>query len=144
MRFSAYDTAGFYDELFDSNGSPRSQAQLLINTIESLSDGQLLRYQHSADRLLLQMGITFNVYGEQAGVEKIFPFDILPRIVSATEWSRIERGLKQRIRALLPLALYRPYGCYIGSWGMQERLGNRPGVKEGVRNSSRSRWARSS
>ena len=100
MRFSAYDTTGFYDELFDSNGSPRPQAQLLVNTIESLSDGQLLRYQHAADRLLLQMGITFNVYADSAGTERIFPFDLIPRIVTAPEWQRIERGLRQRIHAL--------------------------------------------
>jgi len=100
VRFSAYDTAGFYDELFEPNGSPRPQAQLLINTIESLSDGQLLRYQHAADRLLLQMGITFNVYADSAGTERIFPFDLIPRIVTAPEWQRIERGLRQRIHAL--------------------------------------------
>ena len=100
MRFSAYDTAGFYDELFNPNGSPRPQAQLLINTIESLSDGQLLRYQHAADRLLLQMGITFNVYADSAGTERIFPFDLIPRIVTAPEWQRIDLGLRQRIHAL--------------------------------------------
>jgi uncharacterized circularly permuted ATP-grasp superfamily protein len=100
VRFSAYDTAGFYDELFEPNGSPRPQAQLLINTIEGLSDGQLLRYQHAADRLLLQMGITFNVYADSAGTERIFPFDLIPRIVTAPEWERIERGLGQRIHAL--------------------------------------------
>jgi uncharacterized circularly permuted ATP-grasp superfamily protein len=100
VRFSAYDTAGFYDELFEPNGFPRPQAQLLINTIESLSDGQLQRYQHAADRLLLQMGITFNVYADSAGTERIFPFDLIPRIVTAPEWQRIERGLRQRIHAL--------------------------------------------
>jgi uncharacterized circularly permuted ATP-grasp superfamily protein len=100
VRFSAYDTAGFYDELFEPGGFPRPQAQLLINTIESLSDGQLLRYQHAADRLLLQMGITFNVYADSAGTERIFPFDLIPRIVTAPEWERIERGLRQRIHAL--------------------------------------------
>ena len=100
MRFFPYDTAGFYDELFEPDGSPRPQAQLLINTIESLSDGQLLRYQHAADRLLLQMGITFNVYADSAGTERIFPFDLVPRIVTAPEWERIERGLRQRIHAL--------------------------------------------
>ena len=100
MRFFAYDTAGFYDELFEPNGSPRPQAQLLIHTIESLSDGQLLRYQHAADRLLLQMGITFNVYADSAGTERIFPFDLIPRSVTASEWQRIEHGLRQRIHAL--------------------------------------------
>jgi len=100
VRFFAYDTAGFYDELFEPNGSPRPQAELLIHTIENLSDGQLLRYQHAADRLLLQMGITFNVYADSAGTERIFPFDLIPRIVTASEWQRIEHGLRQRIHAL--------------------------------------------
>jgi uncharacterized circularly permuted ATP-grasp superfamily protein len=100
MRFSPYNTGGFYDEMFDDDGAPRPQAQLLIDTIEGLSDGQLLRYQRAADRLLLQMGITFNVYGDSAGAERIFPFDLIPRIVPAHEWERIERGLRQRIHAL--------------------------------------------
>jgi uncharacterized circularly permuted ATP-grasp superfamily protein len=100
VRFTSYDPADFYDEMFDISGTPRAHAQLLIDTIESLSDGQLLRYQHSADRLLLQMGITFNVYGDSTGTERIFPFDLVPRIVPASEWKYIERGLRQRIHAL--------------------------------------------
>jgi uncharacterized circularly permuted ATP-grasp superfamily protein len=100
VRFTSYQTDEFYDELFESSGRPRACAQLLIDTIESLSDGQLLRYQRSVDRLLLQMGITFNVYGDEAGTEKIFPFDLVPRILPAVEWERLERGLRQRIRAL--------------------------------------------
>src|SRR5215467_10708327 len=100
MRFQQYDVGNFFDEMFSAEGCPRPAAQALIKTIESLPDGELLTRQAAAERALLQMGITFNVYGAQAGVEKIFPFDILPRIVSATEWARIERGLKQRIRAL--------------------------------------------
>ncbi|HEV3332290.1 MAG TPA: circularly permuted type 2 ATP-grasp protein [Bryobacteraceae bacterium] len=100
MRFTSYQTGEFYDELFESGGRPRACAQLLIDTIESLSEGQLLRYQHSVDRLLLQMGITFNVYGDEAGTEKIFPFDLVPRILPAAEWERLERGLCQRIHAL--------------------------------------------
>ena len=63
-------------------------------------DGELLRRQQSAERALLHMGITFNVYGDSAGTERIFPFDLVPRIVAAAEWDWIERGLKQRIRAL--------------------------------------------
>jgi len=100
VRFSPYDTGGYYDELFQPDGCPRSHARLLVDTIEGLSDGQLLRYQHAADRLLLQMGITFNVYGDTAGTERIFPFDLIPRIIPAAEWTRIERGLRQRIHAL--------------------------------------------
>ncbi len=100
MRFSTYQPEGFYDEMFEPNGRPRDQAQLLLETIENLSDGQLLRYKQAADRLLLQMGITFNVYGDTEGTERIFPFDLVPRIVSAAEWERLDRGLCQRIHAL--------------------------------------------
>ena len=100
MLFNSYQTDGFYDEMFDEQGKPRPEARLLLETIESLDDGQLLRSQHAAERLLLQMGITFNVYGDSAGTEKIFPFDLIPRIVRADEWEWIERGLQQRIRAL--------------------------------------------
>ncbi len=100
MQFSSYETQGFYDEMFDGDGRPRPHVQLLLDTIQSLSDGQLLRYKHAAERLLLQMGITFNVYGDSAGTERIFPFDLVPRIIPAAEWDYIERGLKQRIHAL--------------------------------------------
>jgi len=100
MRFQQYDVGNFFDEMFSAEGCPRPAAQALIKTIETLPAGELLTRQQAAERALLQMGITFNVYGEDAGVEKIFPFDILPRIVSAVEWNRIEAGLKQRIRAL--------------------------------------------
>ena len=62
-----------------------------------MPDGELLNRQRAAERALLQMGITFNVYGERAGTEKICPFDLVPRIVPAAEWIRIERGLKQRV-----------------------------------------------
>jgi uncharacterized circularly permuted ATP-grasp superfamily protein len=100
MQFSSYDTQGFYDEMFEAKGGPRQQARLLLETVESLSDGHLLRYKHAAERLLLQMGITFNVYGDTAGTERIFPFDLIPRIIPADEWDHIERGLKQRVHAL--------------------------------------------
>ena len=100
MRFSAYRTESFYDEMFQDDGTPRPHVRLLVDTIESLSDGHLLRYQHAAERLLLQMGITFNVYGDSAGAERIFPFDLIPRIIAAGEWQHIERGLVQRIHAL--------------------------------------------
>jgi uncharacterized circularly permuted ATP-grasp superfamily protein len=100
MRFSSYRTEGFYDEMFQEDGSPRPHAKLLLESVESLSDGGLLRRKVAAERLLLQMGITFNVYADSAGAERIFPFDLLPRIVAAEEWGWIERGLKQRIHAL--------------------------------------------
>jgi len=65
-----------------------------------LEEGELLRRQQAAEQALLNLGITFNVYGDEAGAERIFPFDIVPRIVDASDWSFIERGLKQRVQAL--------------------------------------------
>jgi len=98
--FQNYMPENFFDELFESNGVPRPGAQLLIDKIESLPPGDLTMRQNAAEALLLKMGITFNVYGRSEGTEKIFPFDIIPRIVSAEDWQQIESGLKQRIYAL--------------------------------------------
>ena len=100
MRFDSYTIDGYYDEVFQSDGSVRPEAQALVNRIHSLSDGELIRRHKSAERALMRMGITFQVYGAEEGVERIFPFDIIPRIVSAKEWERIDNGLRQRIQAL--------------------------------------------
>jgi uncharacterized circularly permuted ATP-grasp superfamily protein len=98
--FKSYDPGEFYDELFDTDGTPRPGARLLVDRIESLPPGKLAMHQTAAEALLLRMGITFNVYGRDEGTEKIFPFDIIPRIVSGSDWQQIENGLKQRIFAL--------------------------------------------
>ncbi len=98
--FASYDTEGFYDELIDAGGQPRPGSRLLIEKIESLPPGDLAIRQKAAEAMLLKMGITFNVYGRDEGTEKIMPFDIIPRIVSAEDWRQIESGLKQRIFAL--------------------------------------------
>ncbi|MDH4183885.1 MAG: circularly permuted type 2 ATP-grasp protein [Nitrospinota bacterium] len=100
MDFSKYQTEGFYDELFHADGRPRQTAKLLIDRLNSLPEGEIMRRQKSAEVALYQMGITFNVYGGDSGEEKIFPFDIIPRIISAADWAPIEAGLKQRIQAL--------------------------------------------
>ncbi len=95
-----YNTEGFYDEMFAPDGSARPAAQILMERIESFPDGELNRRQIAAEYALLRMGITFNVYADEQGIEKIFPFDLIPRIIGANEWNWIERGLKQRIHAL--------------------------------------------
>ncbi len=100
QTFQNYNSEGFFDELFESNGTPRPGARLLVDKIEALPPGELLIRQKAAEAQLLKMGITFNVYGRTEGTEKIFPFDIIPRIVSAEDWQQIEEGLKQRIFAL--------------------------------------------
>lgn len=100
MKFEKYDTAGFYDEMIMPDGTPRPGAKLLKERVEALSDGELQRRQQAAELALLQMGVTFNVYGSESSTERIFPFDLVPRIVEASEWNWIERGLKQRVHAL--------------------------------------------
>ncbi len=97
---SDYDTGGFFDEMFDDEGSPRPAASMLARRLKSLAEGELPLRQKAADLALLNMGITFNVYGHEAGTEKIWPFDLIPRIIEVQEWRFIEDGLKQRIRAL--------------------------------------------
>lgn len=99
-QFADYITEQFYDELFESDGVPRPEANLLVDTVNSLEPGELMRRQDTIDRAMMRMGITFAVYGDGKGTEKIWPFDIIPRLVAASEWNRIEQGLMQRTRAL--------------------------------------------
>jgi len=100
MRFENYQLDSFYDEMFKPDGTPRLGAELLYQRLSLLSEGELIRFQQSAERALLNLGITFQVYSDTEGTEKIFPFDIIPRIIEAGEWQVIESGLRQRIQAL--------------------------------------------
>ena len=86
--------------MFEDGSCPRSRCQALYERLQRFSADDLARRQNAADRSMLRLGITFNVYGEGEGTERIIPFDIVPRIVEHNEWIRIERGLKQRILAL--------------------------------------------
>ena len=100
LQFTEYETDGFYDEIFDVEGRPRERAKVLVDLLNSLPPGELERRQEAAERALLRMGITFTVYGDDSGTERIFPFDMVPRIIESDEWQTIEAGLKQRITAL--------------------------------------------
>jgi uncharacterized circularly permuted ATP-grasp superfamily protein len=97
---SGYQTDEFFDELVDERGRPRPDVQSLIDLINQMPAGELNRRQHAIETSLFRMGITFTVYSDTAGTEKIMPFDIVPRILSAMTWRHIEAGLKQRIKAL--------------------------------------------
>lgn len=100
VKFDSYEPGDFYDEMFLAKNQPRPQAAPLIERINALSEGELLQRQQAAQIALFKLGVTFNVYGDTQGTERIFPFDIVPRIVAADEWEQLERGLKQRIQAL--------------------------------------------
>ena len=100
MQLHAYDPANRYDEMFETVGRPRRGTELLVKRLSGLAPAELAEHQQAATVALRNMGITFNVYGHESGTEKVWPFDIIPRIVAAREWEQIERGLKQRIQAL--------------------------------------------
>ncbi len=100
MRFQNYDTGGFFDEMFNEQGQPRPGTEAVADRFNVLPLEELKRRQEAAEKTLLQMGITFSVYGDEQGTERIFPFDIVPRIIPHNEWAEIEAGLKQRVQAL--------------------------------------------
>jgi uncharacterized circularly permuted ATP-grasp superfamily protein len=98
--FSSYQLDNCFDEMFEASGQPRSQYRALFNRLMELPADDLRKRQRDADRTFLQQGITFTVYGDQSGTERIFPYDLLPRVLTAAEWKTIERGLTQRLTAL--------------------------------------------
>ena len=100
IQLADYQPDAFYDELVEASGVARPEARQLIELLNTISRDELIRRQRAIERSLYEMGITFTVYSDDAGTEKIMPFDIVPRIVAARDWAILESGLKQRIRAL--------------------------------------------
>jgi uncharacterized circularly permuted ATP-grasp superfamily protein len=98
--FPRYLLDDCYDEMFDANGAPRPPYAALYARLLELPPTELRRRQQDADAAFLHEGITFTVYGDADGTERIFPYDLLPRIITAAEWTTIERGLTQRLTAL--------------------------------------------
>lgn len=98
--FSRYRLDNFYDEMVCAESGIRPGYQLFNETIGGMGFKEVLQRQRAAERAFMSMGITFNVYQDGEGVERIFPFDTIPRIIDAAEWNHIETGLKQRIDAL--------------------------------------------
>jgi uncharacterized circularly permuted ATP-grasp superfamily protein len=89
-----------YDEMFSAPGVLHPHYQPLLDHFSSLPADELHRRKQAADLSFLNQGITFTVYGREEGTEQIFPYDPIPRIVTASEWATVERGLTQRITAL--------------------------------------------
>jgi uncharacterized circularly permuted ATP-grasp superfamily protein len=98
--FRRYEFNGAYDEMFRSTDLPRKQYRPLYTQLLNLGADELRRSKQEADQSFFNQGITFTVYGSEKGTERIFPHDLLPRIITAAEWETIERGLTQRITAL--------------------------------------------
>jgi uncharacterized circularly permuted ATP-grasp superfamily protein len=92
--------AGMWDELIDADGVPRPAAAALVTQLETLGAAELQQRQDLAELDIVGMGITFTVYSDGRGIDRAWPFDIVPRVIGADEWRRTEAGLKQRLRAL--------------------------------------------
>jgi len=98
---SPYDPERFFDEMFEGPGQVRSHYRLLHDELRGLSREGFDQRRREADIQFLYQGITFTVYGDDLeGTERIFPFDLVPRLVPRGEWERLERGLAQRVTAL--------------------------------------------
>src|SRR5687768_5412199 len=95
-----YDPGDFWDEMFEPDAAARALYRKLAQRLQGLSSDAVARRQQAADLSFQARGITFAVNQDPSGIEKILPFDLIPRIISPSEWQRIERGLEQRVRAL--------------------------------------------
>src|SRR4051794_1214044 len=98
--FAGYRVDRVFDEMLDARSQPRRSYKRLHRELLKLTAEDLWRSKHQADLAFFNQGITFTVYGRTEGTERIFPHDLLPRIISAADWETIERGLTQRITAL--------------------------------------------
>jgi uncharacterized circularly permuted ATP-grasp superfamily protein len=98
--FEGYEPGEFYDEMFAGPGEVRPHYRALLDLFEQMGDEEFARKRALADATFLNQGITFTVYSDNKGTERIFPFDLVPRVIPADEWAHIEKGLTQRITAL--------------------------------------------
>lgn len=95
-----YDRGSFFDEAFNADGTPRPHYQHLMERIKEMTVEEFHQKREAVDLAFLQQGITFTVYGEESSTERVFPFDLMPRIIPKKEWDLLSAGLEQRIQAL--------------------------------------------
>jgi uncharacterized circularly permuted ATP-grasp superfamily protein len=98
--FKNYNSHNFFDETFDSGHQVRPQYQQILEMFESYGETEFQRRRALVDLMFRNQGITFTVYGDDKGTERAFPFDPVPRVISSEEWAHLERGLRQRVKAL--------------------------------------------
>ncbi|MDX1511247.1 MAG: circularly permuted type 2 ATP-grasp protein [Nitriliruptorales bacterium] len=98
--FSGYDVGQFFDEVMAADGQVRPHYRAVVDRLRALSPEELARRESLRNAIFRSQGITFTVYGEQEGVERTFPMDLVPRVIPADEWAMLEGGLVQRVTAL--------------------------------------------
>ncbi|MDD3266611.1 MAG: circularly permuted type 2 ATP-grasp protein, partial [Burkholderiales bacterium] len=89
-----------FDEIFDQSGSARAHYSQYLDWMKSRPSGHIANKMLEADVMFRRIGITFAVYGEEEGAERLIPSDPVPRIITASEWATLEKGLEQRVTAL--------------------------------------------
>ena len=97
---SNYDSSGYFCELFGTSTHPARHNDGLVKRLQKLSMEELVRRARVAERELFNLGITFTVYSESDAIDRILPFDVIPRVLSATDWDHLERGVVQRVAAI--------------------------------------------
>ena len=102
ISWEQYSSADGFDELITPGGRARPGAGKILQYLRGLSDEELRERRDAAELAMRVMGITFTVYNEEGegGIDRVWPFDIIPRFISAREWTRTDAGLKQRVQAL--------------------------------------------
>jgi hypothetical protein len=100
MNIKNYPLGEFYDELIDSAHQPRPAATALFEYLARFSPAELNARRVEVDAAIMTMGITFTIYSDGANIDRAWPFDIIPRVMAAKEWRRVDAGLRQRLRAL--------------------------------------------
>lgn len=98
--WSSYSPGEFYDELITERGSPRVAARGAVSLLQNLSAEDMASRREAAELAIREMGISFTVYTEGGNIDRAWPFDIIPRVISARQWQQVSRGLVQRSRAL--------------------------------------------
>jgi uncharacterized circularly permuted ATP-grasp superfamily protein len=96
----SYQPEDFFDEMFAAPGQPRPHYRRLLDRLKELPPEEYHERRKAVDASFVRQGITFTVYSDEQGTERIIPFDMIPRIIPSAEWERLEAGLKQRIIAL--------------------------------------------
>ncbi len=95
-----YDLGGFYDEMFEAPGVVRPHYRKVAEGIGNLAPVEFEDRRQLADLAFLLQGITFTVYSDGRGTERLFPFDLMPRVLPRSQWDKLEAGLSQRVLAL--------------------------------------------
>jgi uncharacterized circularly permuted ATP-grasp superfamily protein len=98
--FSGYDPAGFFCEMFGNQEHPAAHTEQIRSRLERIKPSGLRRRARASDRELFNLGITFTVYSDRNAIDRVLPFDVIPRVISAQDWHHIETGCKQRVAAL--------------------------------------------